>query len=96
MRNAPASANFPLSLPFLPVSGWLMAVLLCRCFVPPWESKCFYSLTELLLYYNLEKRGIFGVPSRILWDTGTELFTTHKTGTNGIPVATTIGVVCII
>ena len=33
----------------------------------------------LLLW--LVKNGNFGVPNRILWDTGRQLFKTHKTGT---------------
>jgi hypothetical protein len=58
----------------LPVGGRLVPVTLCTCFLPPWESKCFYSLTELSHYCNLEKCGMSDVPSRILRDTGAELF----------------------
>jgi len=34
-------------------------------------------------FYNLEKPGAFGVPNRILRNTGTELFKIRKTG--GVP-----------
>jgi hypothetical protein len=32
-------------------------------------------------FYGLKKPGTFGVPSRILRDTGTELFNPNKAGT---------------
>ena len=38
-----------------------------------------------VLFYGLQKSAIFGVPKQILRDTGTELFTSNKTGTNRIP-----------
>jgi hypothetical protein len=55
--------------------------------------KAFVSIVRNITYYDLENTGAFGAPNRVLRDTGTELFKTHKTGTvpekigtNGIPV----------
>jgi hypothetical protein len=35
----------------------------------------------MLYFYDTEKPGIFGVPNRILRDTGTDVFNIHKTET---------------
>lgn len=62
------STHLPIPLLFIPVSGWLMAVQLLQMFIPAWCGKvrCLYALSELP----------FGIPNRMLWDTGTELFGT--------------------
>jgi len=49
------------------------------------KSKCSCALTKVSYFYGLEKPGMVGIPSRILGDTGTEIFKTYKTGTSGIP-----------
>jgi hypothetical protein len=69
-----------LSLPFLflPVSGWLMNIGLIFS-LTMWKSKYLYTLPEMLCFYDLQKPEMFGILSWMLWDTGTELFKTHKT-----------------
>ena len=87
------STHLPLRLLLLPVRGWLMAVLFLLVFSPAvgksksslGKSTFSYAVSEMSYFYDLEKPGTFGVPYGILWDTGTELFKIHKTGTNGIP-----------
>jgi len=50
-----------------------------------WESKkLFVGKWEMSCFYGLEKPWIFGIPSRILQDTGTGSLKSHKTGTSGI------------
>jgi hypothetical protein len=45
-------------------------------------------------FHGLKKFETFGIPNRILWDSGTEVFKIHKTRTNGIlnPVGDFCGV----
>jgi hypothetical protein len=68
---------------FLPVSCWLMAVLISflQMFLQIWEIQSFRTHWQKC---RIETPGTLGVPNRIFRNTGTELFTTHKTGTNGI------------
>jgi len=38
-------------------------------------------MSEMSCFHHSEKRGTFSVPNRILRDTGTDVFNTHKVGT---------------
>jgi hypothetical protein len=41
---------------------------------------CLNALSKISCFYDLGEPGTFSLPNRILRDTGTELFKTHKTG----------------
>ena len=51
----------------------------CGCVFPAWDSQ--NELPEMSYFRDLGKAGTLGVPNRILWDTGTEPYKTHKTET---------------
>jgi hypothetical protein len=59
---------------FLLVAGWLMAVLLLEMFSPAVGKSKISGTLSKLCFYDLEKPGTYGVPNRILRDTGTEVF----------------------
>jgi hypothetical protein len=65
------SSHLPLRLLFLPVSDRLTAVPLLLMFsLTVGKSKCLYELSEMSYLYDFENPLIFGVPNRILLDTG--------------------------
>lgn len=66
----------PLPLQFLSISGPLMAFLLLLMSSPAVGKSKF--LHTFSYFYDWEKLGMFGDPNPSLWDTGTELFETHK------------------
>jgi hypothetical protein len=77
----------------LSLTSWWLSYWYCRCFVVRWESQnVWYAFSEMSYFYDLRKPpGTFGVPNRILRDTGTEIFkkplnkdSSGKTATNGI------------
>ena len=81
------STHPPLPLPFLPFSDLLMAALLLYMLSPTVvKSKFSIALSEISYFYYLAKLGKFGVPNWILQGAGTELFKSHKTGTNRISI----------
>jgi hypothetical protein len=45
------------------------------------EVSMVVSIVRKVYFYELENLGTFGVQNRILLNSGTELFKTHKTGT---------------
>jgi hypothetical protein len=45
------------------------------------EVRMSVGIVRKVYFYDLENPGTFGVQNRILLDSGTELFKTHKTGT---------------
>jgi hypothetical protein len=75
------SAHLSLSLLFLPFSCQFMAVLLQKMFPPTaGKSKFFTHCQKCRIFMSWENPGTFGVPSRTLRHSGTELFKTHETG----------------
>jgi hypothetical protein len=59
-----------------------MAIPLLYMFSPTvGKSKSSYALEDMSYFYDREKPRTFGILNQILWDTETELFKTHETGT---------------
>jgi len=80
----PASTN---NIPhiFLPSPITSCSRLLNGCYTVTFpsnvgKSKCSYALTKVSYFYDLEKPGMMGIPSRILGDTGTKIFKHIKSG----------------
>ena len=78
--------HLPIPSSLWPTDGCPTPADVFRCTVG--KSKCSCSVSETY-FHDFGKSGTFDIPSWILRDTGTELFKTHKTGTNGIPNLTT-------
>jgi hypothetical protein len=77
------STHLSLPLPILPVRGPLKAVLLLQKFSPTVAK--FVCIVKNIGTLIGKKNGTVGIPNWILWDSGTELFETHKTRMNRIP-----------
>lgn len=54
----------------------------------------FVGIVRNILFCDPENFRAFGVPNQILRDTGTGLFKTKKSGTNGIPITHSSSVYC--
>jgi len=74
------STHFPLRLQLLSINGLLMAFLLLLTSPAVGKSKFSYTFLLMSYFHNWEKLGTFGDPNPSLWDTGTEIFETHKPG----------------